>query len=115
VARSSACIRNVRLTLARQVGLDFSEGRTPTTAVMLQDVGEVYAEFAPLLRKEGKLTDGPELEAVSCKILSLNNLSNSKAYLHRASAKSHDPAANLHGSYVSLHRLPANRRAADVN
>jgi putative nucleotidyltransferase with HDIG domain len=44
--------------LAREVGLGFREVENITTAALLHDVGKIYEEFAPLLRKQGRLTDG---------------------------------------------------------
>ena len=44
--------------LAREVGLGFREVEKITTAALLHDVGKIYEEFAPLLRKQGRLTDG---------------------------------------------------------
>jgi putative nucleotidyltransferase with HDIG domain len=43
--------------LARETGLGFREVEDITTAALLHDVGKIYEEFAPLLRKEGKLTE----------------------------------------------------------
>ncbi len=44
-------------TLAREIGLGFREIDQIATAALLHDVGKIYEEFAPILRKEGKLTD----------------------------------------------------------
>jgi putative nucleotidyltransferase with HDIG domain len=44
--------------LAREFGLGFREVEQITTAALLHDVGKIYEEFAPLLRKQGRLTDG---------------------------------------------------------
>ncbi len=43
-------------TLAREIGLGFREVEDIGTAALLHDVGKIYEEFAPLLRKESKLT-----------------------------------------------------------
>ena len=43
-------------TLARQIGLGYREVEQVATAALLHDVGKIYQEFAPVLRKEGKLT-----------------------------------------------------------
>jgi putative nucleotidyltransferase with HDIG domain len=42
--------------LAREVGLGFREVENVATAALLHDVGKIHEEYAPLLRKEGKLT-----------------------------------------------------------
>jgi putative nucleotidyltransferase with HDIG domain len=44
--------------LAREIDLGFREVETISTAALLHDVGKIYEEFAPLLRKQGRLTDG---------------------------------------------------------
>lgn len=43
--------------LARAVGLSAREVEQIETAALLHDVGKIYEEYAPLLRKQGKLTD----------------------------------------------------------
>lgn len=42
--------------LAREVGLPAREIRQVETAALLHDVGKIYEDYAPLLRKEGKLS-----------------------------------------------------------
>lgn len=49
-------------TIAREMGLHFGELEHIATAALLHDVGKIYEEFAPILRKEGKLT--PEERAI---------------------------------------------------
>jgi hypothetical protein len=44
-------------TLASEAGVGFRETEAIATAALLHDVGKIYEEFAPLLRKEGKLTE----------------------------------------------------------
>jgi putative nucleotidyltransferase with HDIG domain len=44
-------------TLASEAGIGFKEVESIATAALLHDVGKIYEEFAPLLRKEGKLTE----------------------------------------------------------
>lgn len=44
-------------TLARSLGLPPKEIEQIETAALLHDVGKIYEEFAPLLRKEGRLTN----------------------------------------------------------
>lgn len=43
--------------LAKDIGLSFQQAEEVATAALLHDVGKIYEEFAPLLRKPGKLTD----------------------------------------------------------
>ena len=43
-------------TLARDLGLGFREVDQIATAALLHDVGKIYEEFAPILRKSGKLS-----------------------------------------------------------
>ena len=43
-------------TLAREMGLHLRDVDNIATAALLHDVGKIYEEFAPLLRKDGKLT-----------------------------------------------------------
>jgi hypothetical protein len=43
-------------TLAREAGLSARQVENIATAALLHDVGKVYEEFGPLLKKEGKLT-----------------------------------------------------------
>lgn len=43
-------------TMARELGLSAKQVDNIETAALLHDVGKMYEEFVPLLRKEGKLT-----------------------------------------------------------
>ena len=43
-------------TMARELGLSAKEVDSIETAALLHDVGKMYEEFVPLLRKEGRLT-----------------------------------------------------------
>jgi putative nucleotidyltransferase with HDIG domain len=47
--------------LAREMGLHFREVDNIATAALLHDVGKIYEDFAPILRKEGKLTTDERL------------------------------------------------------
>ena len=47
--------------IARDVGLGYREVECITTAALLHDVGKIYEEFAPLLRKETKLSERERL------------------------------------------------------
>src|SRR3989475_2103548 len=42
--------------LAKEAGLSGKQVEQITTAALLHDVGKIYEDYAPLLRKEGKLT-----------------------------------------------------------
>ena len=42
--------------LAREMGLGYREVEHIATAALLHDVGKIFEEFAPILRKKGKLT-----------------------------------------------------------
>src|SRR5436309_13086353 len=44
------------LAIARELRLSASDVDEVKRAALLHDVGKIYEEFAPLLRKEGKLT-----------------------------------------------------------
>src|SRR5207247_10332740 len=44
------------LVIARELRLSANELDEIKSAALLHDVGKIYEEFAPLLRKEGKLT-----------------------------------------------------------
>jgi putative nucleotidyltransferase with HDIG domain len=47
--------------LAKDVGLTFQQAEEVATAALLHDVGKIYEEFAPLLRKPGKLLEEERL------------------------------------------------------
>lgn len=47
--------------LARQIGLGFRETEQVAKAALLHDVGKIYKEFAPILRKPGKLSETERL------------------------------------------------------
>jgi putative nucleotidyltransferase with HDIG domain len=49
-------------TLAMELGIHLLEADNIATAALLHDVGKIYEEFAPILRKEGRLT--PEERAI---------------------------------------------------
>lgn len=49
-------VAEIARLLAREMGLHLREVDTITTAALLHDVGKIYDEFAPILRKDGKLT-----------------------------------------------------------
>ncbi len=55
-------VSEIARSVARSMGLGFKEVDNIATAALLHDVGKVYEEFAPILRKEGKLT--PEEKAL---------------------------------------------------
>lgn len=47
--------------VAREIGVGFKEVENVTTAALLHDVGKIYEEFAPLLRKPAGLTESERL------------------------------------------------------
>lgn len=49
-------VAEIARLLAREMGLHLREVDTITTAALLHDVGKIYEDFAPILRKDGKLT-----------------------------------------------------------
>ncbi len=49
-------VSQIAAALAKEMGLHLREIDDIATAALLHDVGKIYEEFAPILRKEGKLT-----------------------------------------------------------
>ncbi len=49
-------VSRIARALAREMRLGFKEVENITTAALLHDVGKIYEEFAPILRKDSKLT-----------------------------------------------------------
>ncbi|GBD32284.1 MAG: hypothetical protein KatS3mg081_1978 [Gemmatimonadales bacterium] len=49
-------VAEIARLLARELGLHFREVDNIATAALLHDVGKIYEEFAPILRKAGKLS-----------------------------------------------------------
>jgi hypothetical protein len=49
-------VSDLARVLAQEIGLGYREVQNVTTAALLHDVGKIHEEYAPLLRKEGKLT-----------------------------------------------------------
>jgi hypothetical protein len=54
-------VSDLARVLAQEIGLGYREVETITTAALLHDVGKMHEEYAPLLRKEGKLTPEEKL------------------------------------------------------
>jgi putative nucleotidyltransferase with HDIG domain len=52
----SVRVSRLSRTIAVELGLSAREVEQIETAALLHDVGKIYEEFAPLLRKEGRLT-----------------------------------------------------------
>ena len=50
-------VAQLAAAIAREVGVGFKEVEEITTAALLHDVGKIYEEFAPLLRKEASLSE----------------------------------------------------------
>ncbi len=57
-------VAEIARLLARELRLGFREVDRIATAALLHDVGKIYEEFAPILRKPGKLTS--EERAIMC-------------------------------------------------
>jgi putative nucleotidyltransferase with HDIG domain len=57
----SVRVATLAKALARSLGLTSKETEQIETAALLHDVGKIYEEFAPLLRKRGRLTEGERL------------------------------------------------------
>jgi putative nucleotidyltransferase with HDIG domain len=49
-------VADIARLLAREIGLGFKDVASVATAALLHDVGKIHEEYAPLLRKEAKLT-----------------------------------------------------------
>jgi len=54
-------VSRLAATLAREIGLGFREVERITTAALLHDVGKIYEEFAPVLRKDSHLNEQERL------------------------------------------------------
>jgi hypothetical protein len=54
----SVRVSELSRAIAVELGLSAREIEQVETAALLHDVGKIHEEFAPLLRKEGRLTDG---------------------------------------------------------
>lgn len=49
-------VADIARVLAREIGLSYREVENVATAALLHDVGKIHEEYAPLLRKQDKLT-----------------------------------------------------------
>ena len=79
--------------LAREVGVGFRDVEGITTAALLHDVGKIYEEFAPLLRKEGKLTEHERFVMESHPARSselVSTISNLRGYVERCVRHHHE-------------------------
>jgi putative nucleotidyltransferase with HDIG domain len=88
--------------LAREVGVGFRDVEGITTAALLHDVGKIYEEFAPLLRKEGKLTEHERFVMESHPARSselVSTISNLRGYVERCVRHHHE---NYDGSGYPL-------------
>ena len=84
--------------LAREMGLHLKEVDNIATAALLHDVGKIYEEFAPILRKEGKLTPEERQIMHSHPVRSaelVGTISNLRGYVHRCVRHHHE---NFDGS-----------------
>jgi hypothetical protein len=88
--------------LAREIGVGFREIEGITTAALLHDVGKIYEEFAPLLRKEGKLNEHERFVMESHPARSselVSTISNLRGYVERCVRHHHE---NYDGSGYPL-------------
>lgn len=88
--------------LAREVGVGFRDVEGIATAALLHDVGKIYEEFAPLLRKEGKLTEHERFVMESHPARSselVSTISNLRGYVERCVRHHHE---NYDGSGYPL-------------
>ncbi len=79
--------------LAREIGLPYKEVENVATAALLHDVGKIYEEFAPLLRKEGKLSQQERLVMQSHPARSaelIHTISNLRGYVERCVRHHHE-------------------------
>jgi hypothetical protein len=84
--------------LAMDMGLQLREVDQIATAALLHDVGKIYEEFAPILRKEGRLTQEERQIMHSHPIRSaelVGTISNLRGYVHRCVRHHHE---NFDGS-----------------
>ncbi len=84
--------------LAREMGLHLKEVDNIATAALLHDVGKIYEEFAPILRKEGKLTPDERAIMHSHPVRSadlVGTISNLRGYVQRCVRHHHE---NFDGS-----------------
>lgn len=91
-------VAEVARTLAVDMGLHFREVDNIRTAALLHDVGKIYEEFAPILRKEGKLTPEERQIMHSHPIRSaelVGTISNLRGYVHKCVRHHHE---NFDGS-----------------
>ncbi len=91
-------VAEVARTLALEMGLHFREVDNIRTAALLHDVGKIYEEFAPILRKEGKLTPEERQIMHSHPIRSAElagTISNLRGYVHKCVRHHHE---NFDGS-----------------
>ena len=88
--------------LAREIDVGFREIEGITTAALLHDVGKIYEEFAPLLRKEGKLNEHERFVMESHPARSselVSTISNLRGYVERCVRHHHE---NYDGSGYPL-------------
>ena len=91
-------VSEVARVLAREMGLHLREADNIATAALLHDVGKIYEEFAPLLRKQGKLTPEERELMHSHPVRSadlVGTISNLRGYVHKCVRHHHE---NLDGT-----------------
>lgn len=86
-------VSEVARCLAMEMGLHLREVDNIQTAALLHDVGKIYEEFAPILRKEGKLTAEEREIMHSHPIRSaelVGTISNLRGYVHKCVRHHHE-------------------------
>jgi putative nucleotidyltransferase with HDIG domain len=86
-------VSEIARALARDLGLSFSEVDQIATAALLHDVGKIYEEFAPILRKQGRLTDEEQALMRSHPVRSaelVSTISNLRGYVEKCVRHHHE-------------------------
>ncbi len=91
-------VSQIARALAGELGLGYKEVERIATAALLHDVGKIYEEFAPLLRKQESLTDGERgvMESHPARSAELvSTISNLRGYVEKCVRHHHE---NFDGS-----------------
>lgn len=107
-------VAEIARTLAQEMGLHLREIDKIETAALLHDVGKIYEEFAPILRKETKLTSDERRIMESHPVRSaelVGTISSLRGYIERCIRHHHE---NFDGSgypsRLSGHQIPLGAR-----
>lgn len=91
-------VSGIARILAREMGLHLRETDNIATAALMHDVGKIYEEFAPILRKDGKLTPEEKQVMHSHPVRSaelVGTISNLRGYVEKCVRHHHE---NFDGS-----------------